>query len=194
MTSRNPPILLLGGSFNPAHAGHLALSQFVLAQLGLDKIWWLVAAQNPLKEKTGMAPFTARLARAQAIAKTDPRITISGIENEIATQYSIDTVLHLQTQHPQQHFIWVMGADNIGQFHRWHRYQEFAQLLPIIIVPRPGETAQNPALGEIEKFRFCGPAAMFAAVQPPAWLWLDGFADPHSSTAIRAEMPQDWWE
>ncbi len=192
------PILLLGGSFNPAHAGHLRLSQYVLQALGIDQIWWLVAAQNPLKPKTGMAPYAARLARAQQIAATDARITVSDFEARHNTLYTIDTIRALQRAQAQDRFIWLMGADNWAGFHEWKDWQELAQIIPLVIIARdpPGSAAAHATIAAqtLAAAEHRGPAVGFAALQPPSWVWLGGFNDPHSASAIRAQIPQNWWE
>ncbi len=78
---------LLGGSFNPAHEGHLHISLLALDYLGLDELWWLVSPQNPLKPAHGMAAFEARLAGARDQAD-DPRIVVSDMERRLGTRYT----------------------------------------------------------------------------------------------------------
>src|SRR5205814_2688501 len=79
---------LLGGSFNPAHGGHLHISRLALQRLGLDEVWWLVSPQNPLKPPAGMAPFADRFAQACEVAAGEHRIRVSGIEAALGSTYT----------------------------------------------------------------------------------------------------------
>src|SRR6187399_1976657 len=101
---------LLGGSFNPAHGGHLHISRLALARLGLDEVWWLVSPQNPLKPASSMAPFAERLDRAERVAAADRRIRVSDIEARLGTTYSADTIEALRRRFPRTRFIWLMGG------------------------------------------------------------------------------------
>ena len=107
---------LLGGSFNPAHDGHLHISRLALARLGLDQVWWLVSPQNPLKPAAGMAPLADRLASARRVAAAERHIQVGDLETGLGTRYSADTIRALKRCYPQTHFIWLMGADNLQQF------------------------------------------------------------------------------
>src|SRR3546814_11499055 len=109
---------LLGGSFNPAHGGHRAISLNAIDALDLDELWWLVSPGNPLKPAKGMAPLPARLASAQRMARRSP-IRATGIEAEFGTRYTVDTLKKLVRRYPNRRFIWIMGADNLAQLPRW---------------------------------------------------------------------------
>jgi nicotinate-nucleotide adenylyltransferase len=187
---------LLGGSFNPAHRGHRHISLAALDALGLDEIWWLVSSGNPLKEKRGMAPLAARLASARRAARRAP-IRASAIERALGTVYTVDTVAILVRRFPKRRFIWLMGADNLAQFHRWRDWRRIAALVPIAVVTRPGydgPARQAPAWGWLR--RFVRPAAMarnWTDWRPPALVLLHLPPDRTSATAIRAANP-DWHE
>ena len=112
---------LLGGSFNPAHEGHLYVSEVALRRLGLDYVWWLVTPQNPLKGRVGLAPLEDRVRQARRIA-TRPRIVVMDIERALGTRYSIDTLKALQRRFPRLNFVWLMGSDNLAIFRRWKRW------------------------------------------------------------------------
>ena len=112
---------LLGGSFNPAHDGHVHISQCALKRLQLDQVWWLVTPQNPLKPSEGMAPFQERLETARSFV-SDPRITVSDFEYRIGSRYTIDALDSLFRNYPGVRFVWLMGADNLLEAHRWHRW------------------------------------------------------------------------
>src|SRR5258708_38348203 len=97
---------LLGGSFNPAHAGHRHISREAMRALGLDEVWWLVSPGNPLKEGAkDMAPFAARFASAESVARR-ARIRVSDFEVAEGTRYTVDTVRKLKRRHPEHRFIW----------------------------------------------------------------------------------------
>lgn len=187
---------LLGGSFNPAHKGHRRLSLAAIARLGLDEIWWLVSPGNPLKAAAGMAPLAARLASAGRMARGAP-IRATAIERELSTLYTVDTLRALVRRYPDHRFIWLMGADNLAQFHRWRDWRGIAALVPIAVATRPGyggAALKAPAWGWLR--RFVRPAAMarnWTEWRPPALVLLSLPPDRTSATAIRAANP-DWHE
>ena len=127
---------LLGGSFNPAHGGHLHVSREALKRLDLDEVWWLVAPQNPLKAVRGMAPFDKRLAGAKRLAR-DPRIRVLDLERRLGTRYTVDTVAALRRLFPKIRFVWLMGADNLAQIRHWQRWTRIFAALPIAVFARP---------------------------------------------------------
>jgi nicotinate-nucleotide adenylyltransferase len=180
---------LLGGSFNPAHAGHMHVSTVALDGLGLDYVWWLVSPQNPLKPAAGMAPFAERLARARAFA-THPRICVSGIETELGTQFSIDTLVALKRRFFSLRFVWLMGSDNLNQFQKWRRWPEIAATVPIAVVIRPESTLAPLHAKVVQRFaRARRPVSKhFADVSPPALVILDGSRNETSATAIRTGL------
>ena len=139
---RLPPVFrgmrigLLGGSFNPPHAAHRALSLLALKRLGLDRVWWLVTPGNPLKDNRRLPPLDKRLAAARALA-AHPAIDVTAVEVALDTRYTYDTVLALRRRFPGVHFVFIMGADNLAQLNRWRRWRELANLVPIAVVDRP---------------------------------------------------------
>ena len=183
---------LLGGSFNPAHRAHRRISLHALGALGLDEVWWLVSPGNVLKPVDGMAPLAARVASAQAMARTAP-IRVSAIEAELGTRYTVDTLARLQRRYPRYRFVWLMGADNLAQFHRWRDWRAIARMMPIAVIARPGYDAgalASPAMAWLGRFRRpkaslkCGaewsaPTLVLLAVDP----------DPRSASALRAADP-----
>jgi len=181
---------LLGGSFNPAHGGHLHISRLALARLGLDEVWWLVSPQNPLKPASGMAPFAERLGRAERVAAADRRIRLSDIEARLGTTYSADTIRALRRRFPRTRFVWLMGGDNLVQFPYWRRWQAIFGTVPIAVFARPGSSQK--ALAGIAAHRFA-PARLpvtaarrLATTEPPAWVFFHTRLDPRSATQIRA--------
>ncbi len=178
---------LLGGSFNPAHAGHIHISEVALKRLGLDYVWWLVAPQNPLKPMQGMAPLSRRLEFAATETVGHPRIVVMDIEHALGTRYTIDTLTKLKRRFCEVNFVWLMGSDNLDQFRRWKRWQDIVETVPIAVVTRPGSIMAmlhaKPAI------RFCRGRTCdyrgLAEGRPPAIAMLDGPRNPLSSTAIR---------
>src|SRR3954447_23571364 len=129
---------LLGGSFNPAHAGHRSISIAALEALGLDEVWWLVSPGNPLKEGAAdMAPFAARLASAMRMAR-GRRIRGSDFEQVEGTRYTIDTVRRLKQRNPQHQFIWLLGSDTLPNFHKWRDWRGLAREVAIAEIRRSG--------------------------------------------------------
>ncbi|MFL6862036.1 MAG: nicotinate-nucleotide adenylyltransferase [Allosphingosinicella sp.] len=185
---------LLGGSFNPAHGGHRRISAAAIAALGLDEVWWLVSPGNPLKDPAGMAPLAARFASAERAARRLP-IRVTAIERDLGSPYTVDTVRALLRLYPRRRFVWIMGADNLVQFHRWREWRAIARLIPIAVVSRPGYGGlahAARAMGWLR--RYVRPAAgsrQWTEWRLPALVLLTLPLDPTSSTALRAAAP-DW--
>ena len=179
---------LLGGSFNPAHDGHLHISAMAIEHLALHELWWLVSPQNPLKPVAGMAPLPSRLATARRTAR-GPRIRVSDVERELGTRYTIDTVRALRARYPELHFVLVIGADNLAQMPAWHAWDELFQELPVAVFDRPSYSQR--ALGGVAALRFAGwrldprfgPQLAYRA--PPAWIFFRTTLNPVSATGLR---------
>ena len=180
---------LLGGSFNPPHAAHRSASLFALRRLGLDRVWWLVTPGNPLKDTGGLAPLAERIAAARKLAD-DPRIVVTGVEAQMRTRYTHDTVRTLTARCRGVRFVWIMGADNLRSFHRWQKWRGIAALVPIAVVDRLGPSLYATAgtAGQaLARFRIRESAARSLPLRrPPAWVFLHGLKSPLSSTALRA--------
>jgi nicotinate-nucleotide adenylyltransferase len=180
---------LLGGSFNPAHKGHLHISREALKRLGLDEIWWLVAPQNPLKPMAGMGKLADRLAQAIAIAGTDRGIRVLDLESRLGTHFTADTIAALQRRNPRTRFVWLMGADNLAQIRHWKDWQTIFARVPIAVFARPSYCRK--ALAELPAQRFSQARVIsgtrrFSEAERPAWVFLPVKLDPHSATAIRS--------
>ena len=182
---------LLGGSFNPPHAGHRALSLFALKRLQLDRVWWLVSPGNPLKDTSALPPLSARLAGARDLA-AHPAIDVTDIEAALGTRYTVDTIAALRRRFPNVRFVWLMGADNLAQFHRWRKWRTIAQQIPIAVVDRPSDSLRalsSPAALALAKYRYdANRAATLADVDAPAWIFLHGMKMPLSSTQLRSAL------
>ena len=179
---------LLGGSFNPAHEAHRALSLFALRRLKLDRVWWLVSPGNPLKDTRALPALDKRLIAARAVAN-HPLIQVTGIEAAINTRYTVDTIACLLRKFPNVHFVWLMGADNLAQFHRWRSWQSIARQVPLAVIDRPADSFRalaSPAAQALAKYRRReSAAASLADFAAPAWLFLHGMKSPLSSTQLR---------
>jgi len=190
------PTGLLGGSFNPAHGGHRAISLNAMDALGLDELWWLVSPGNPLKPKAGMASLPARLASARYMAKRAP-IRATGIEAELGTRYTIDTLKKLVRRYPDRQFIWIMGADNLVQLPQWRDWRGIARLMPIAVIARPGYNDRahaRRAMGWLRRFvRPVDQKLHWTDWRPPALVFLRFSPDVRSATAIRQANPR-WFE
>ena len=185
---RGQRIGLLGGSFNPAHAGHRRVGLEALRRLRLDQLWWLVTPGNPLKDIRALAPLDKRM-RDAAMLAAHPRIAITAIEQELRTRYTADLIGDLRRKAPATRFVWIMGSDNLAQLHRWERWREIAAAMPIAIVNRPGTLAAalaSPAAQALSRYRLDeADANTLADHGPRAWLFLNGPRSAASSTAIR---------
>ena len=179
---------LLGGSFNPAHEGHREISLAGLSRLGLDAVWWLVTPGNPLKDKKDYAPFQERMARARKVS-AHPDIVVSDFEQRQGLQYTVDALERLRLLHPDTAFVWLMGADSLGGFHRWKNWRRIATLVPMAVFNRPGHgdaALAGEAARDLAAFRIdAGKAATLADAEPPAWIYFSDADNPLSSTAIR---------
>ena len=183
--ARGLAIGLFGGSFNPAHEGHLLVAQTAMKRLRLDEVWWIVARGNPLKSDHG--DYADRLASARAMAR-GAGMEVTSIENDLGLTYSIDTVRALRKAAPEARFVWLMGADNLGGFHRWKAWKDIARLLPIAVIARPGARITKASafsrrfaavrLPEAE-------ASRLAQAPAPAWVYIRTRENPISSTALR---------
>jgi nicotinate-nucleotide adenylyltransferase len=180
---------LFGGTFDPPHAAHRAACLLAMRRLGLDRIWWMVTPGNPLKDTRGLATLAARIAAAKTLAH-HPRIDVTGVEADLRTRYTRDTIAALVARCPGVQFVWIMGADNLRSFHRWQKWREIADLVPIAVIDRVGPSLYangSAAAQALSRFRIPEAAARtLPGRPPPAWVFLHGLKSPLSSTALRA--------
>ncbi len=186
---------LLGGSFNPAHGAHRGISLFALRALDLDEVWWLVSPGNPLKAgRDDMAKLSQRYVSAVAQARR-ARIRPTAIEQRLGTRYTVDTLAALSRRYPKQQFIWLMGADNLSQFHLWADWRKIAAIMPIAVIARPrynGDARWSPAAHWLRKFVHpAGQAKHWTKWSSPALVQLRFRPDPTSATQMRRAHP-DW--
>ena len=192
MAMPNMRIGLLGGSFNPAHEGHRHISLVALKRLGLDQVWWLVSPGNPLKDTSKAPDLGARAVAARAIAH-HPRIVVTGFEAARGSAYTIDTLRFLKRRFPSVDFVWLMGADNLAQFHHWRGWEELFGMVPIALLDRPGFRLKARASKAAQRFASAAidesDAGGLAQLAPPAWTMLTLPLSGLSSTALRVGNP-----
>jgi nicotinate-nucleotide adenylyltransferase len=186
---------LLGGSFNPPHRAHRAISRFALTRLQLDRVWWLVTPGNPLKQNGSLQELGARMQAARDVAR-DPRIEVSCLESVIGTRYTIDTINTLRRRFSGVRFVWIMGADNLAQFHHWQDWRRIAAQVPIAVIDRPPQSFRalaSPAAQALSRYRVPENEAGSLAGRPaPAWVFLTGLKLNLSSTGLR--NPDGSWK
>lgn len=179
---------LFGGSFNPPHQGHALVAEIALRALQLDQLWWMVTPGNPLKAGRALAPLGERLERSEQMAE-DPRIKVTAFEAAFNVRYTADTLALARARNPGVDFVWVMGADNLAQFHRWQRWREIATTMPIAVIDRPGSTLSFVSSVMAKTFDYARvdekAASRLARMRSPAWTFIHGPRSSLSSTAIR---------
>ncbi|WP_306144435.1 nicotinate-nucleotide adenylyltransferase [Roseibium sp. MMSF_3412] len=179
---------LFGGSFNPPHSGHRLVAQTVLRRLGLDQVWWFVTPGNPLKDHANLAPLERRLHLTRALAD-HPRMKVTAYETVLGTPYTAKTIVALRAMRPSVRFVWVMGADNLGSFHRWQDWRKIVASVPLAIVDRPGASLSvlsSPMAKAYEKYRLPEEdAGLLPDMKAPVWTFLHTPLDRTSSTDLR---------
>lgn len=179
---------LLGGSFDPAHEGHVHITQEALKRLGLDRVWWLVSPGNPLKLRQP-APMAQRIAQARRVLRDDPRVVVTDLEVKLKTRYTYDTIRKLRALYPNVRFVWLMGADNLVQFHLWGHWRQIMAQLPLAVMARPdaglsalrSRTARETWAGRVKR------NDVLASCQPLAWSFVGMPMNAASSSALRAK-------
>jgi nicotinate-nucleotide adenylyltransferase len=178
---------LLGGSFDPAHEGHVHITREALKRMGLDQVWWLVSPGNPLKARQP-APMADRIARARAVMR-DPRVKITALEERLGTRATYDTITRLKRLYPGVTFVWLMGADNLVQFHRWGRWRDILRSVPVGVLARPGAGVQARLSVAARAFRVnqADRGETLRGRKPPVWAFVNLPMNDASSTEIRAK-------
>ena len=179
---------LFGGSFNPPHAGHALVAEIALRRLALDQLWWMVTPGNPLKSTRELAPLAERLLLSESVAR-DPRIKVTAFEASHNVRYTADTLSLIRSRNPGVDFVWIMGADNLRDFHRWQRWRKIAETFPIAVIDRPGSTLSFLSSVVAKTFDYARvdevDAPRLAHRKAPAWTFIHGPRSSLSSSAIR---------
>lgn len=180
---------LLGGSFDPAHGGHVHITKTALKRFGLDRVWWLVSPGNPLKDN-GPAPMGQRLRHAQSVMD-HPKVCVTDIECRLGTRFTAQTIAALQARYHAVRFVWLMGADNLAQFHRWQDWRGIMDRVPIGVIARPGDRVSARLSKSARIYRSAMIPARAAPVlglgPAPRWCFVNLPMSDQSSTAIRAQ-------
>jgi nicotinate-nucleotide adenylyltransferase len=190
IATKGMTIGLLGGSFDPAHEGHVHITREALKRMGLDQVWWLVTPANPLKARQP-APMSDRFARARALMR-HPRVKITALEATLGTRATADTIDRLKTIYPGVTFVWLMGADNLVQFHRWGRWRDILRAVPVGVLARPGSgvTARLSVAARSFRVHRVERGENLHGRKPPVWAFVNLPMNGASSTEIRARG--DW--
>jgi nicotinate-nucleotide adenylyltransferase len=195
---RGQVVGLYGGSFNPAHKGHVHVAETARKRLGLDRVVWLVSPQNPLKSADATVELGVRMAGVRRLAQglgargngaRGRGMIVSDIERRIGTRYTIDTVRWLKARFPTVRFVWIMGADSLASFHRWRGWADLAREVPIAVVSRPGFSPRGRLSPLARRFashrRPAREGILLARRAVPAWIYLEAPFHAVSSTALR---------
>lgn len=179
---------LLGGSFDPAHAGHAHITREAMKRFGLDHVWWLISPGNPLKTN-GPAPLERRMEHARKVMD-HPRVKLTDLEARLGTRYTAQTLAALITLYPGVRFVWLMGADNLAQLHKWQDWRWIMDTVPIGVLARPGDrisARMSPAARLYGADRIKAyESQTLGQADAPAWSFVNVPMSPHSSSAIRA--------
>ncbi len=188
--TRNRIVGLLGGSFNPAHAGHIHISEYALRKLGIDEVWWLVSPQNPLKPVDGMGDYMERYEFAKNITRKNRHIYVSNIEKLINTQYTYQSLSELKKRYPGTDFIWLMGADNLAGFHLWQHWQSILKMMPVVVFDRSPysfTSISSKTYQRMRRFLLNNKNLAFNR-KIPSLRFIHMQRDPNSSTDIRKKL------
>lgn len=188
---KDAKIGLFGGSFNPPHAGHVLVAELALERLELDQIWWLVTPGNPLKDTRELAPLRERIDLSEQLI-TDKRIHVTAFEASLQVRYTADTLGLVREHNPDVHLVWIMGADNLNNFHHWQEWDEIARTYPIAVINRPGANMAAEDSVMAQQFGIArlpeNAAASLPLCQAPAWVFIHGPQSALSSTQLRRQQ------
>ncbi|WP_421859198.1 nicotinate-nucleotide adenylyltransferase [Oricola sp.] len=179
---------LFGGSFNPPHDGHVLVTELAIKRLRLDQLWWMVTPGNPLKDAADLRPLAERLSLSETIA-VDPKVKVTAFEAAHDVRFTADTLAVIRRYNPSVRFVWIMGADNLRDFHRWQNWRDIALTFPIAVIDRPGSTLSYLSSKMAKTYGYARidetDAPLLPSLPAPAWTFLHGPRSPLSSTAIR---------
>jgi nicotinate-nucleotide adenylyltransferase len=186
MATRGMVVGLLGGSFDPAHAGHVHITREALKRMGLDQVWWLVTPANPLKARQP-APLADRMARARTVMR-HPKVRVTALEATLGTRATADTIDRLKAIYPGVTFVWLMGADNLVQFHRWGRWRDILRAVAVGVLARPGAgvAARTSVAARAFRVHQVDRGETLRGRRPPVWSFVNLPMNDASSTEIRA--------
>ena len=178
---------LLGGSFDPPHEGHVHITKLALKIFNLSKIWWLVCPENPIKNITP-SDVNSRFLASKKIMK-HPSVVITDLERKLKTKYTFQTLIKLKKLYPSTKFVWLMGADNLINFHHWKNWDWIMKNIPVGVLARPEEQIKAGLSRTAIKFgNYRLPkekSIILSNYIPPVWTLSTGPMRNISSTEIR---------
>jgi len=178
---------LLGGSFDPPHEGHVHITKLALKIFNLSKIWWLVCPENPIKSVTP-SDLNSRFFASKKIMK-HPSVVITDLERKFKTKYTFQTLIKLKKLYPSTKFVWLMGADNLINFHHWKNCDWIMKNIPVGVLARPEEQIKAGLSRTAIKFgNYRLPkekSIILSNYIPPVWTLSTGPMRNISSTEIR---------
>lgn len=186
--SRGMRVGLFGGSFDPPHDGHMHVAMTAMKRLGLHRVWWLVSPQNPLKAR-GASRLVQRLDSVRKLADA-PGMVVTDVETRLRSRRTADLLHALDVAGGSARFVWLMGADNLAQIHRWARWREIFDRVPVLVMSRPQDPIRarlSPAARIYARSRRSERSVRnLPLTSAPAWTYLTERLHSHSSTALRA--------
>ncbi len=187
-TARGLRVGIFGGSFNPAHEGHCHIADIAKKSLHLDQVWWLVSPQNPFKTSDEMPALDIRYQNAVRMAARchyAKFMHVSRLESALSARATATTIKTIKRAAPTLHLVWIMGADNMGQFHRWHRVTEITRNAAIAVINRPGYRAAALSSPMAQRLTRMKPHMMARRRSGSEWCFINDRLNSHSATAIR---------
>ncbi len=185
---------LFGGSFNPPHQGHLLVAELAFRRLALQQLWWMVTPGNPLKNVSELPPLATRIKWSEDINE-DRRVKVTAFEASYQVRYTAETLSIIRQRNPGVRFVWIMGADNLANFHKWQDWQSIARTFPIAVIDRPGSTLSYLSSMMAKTFDYArideADGQVLSQLSAPAWTFIHGPRLPHSSSAIRMQKLQN---
>lgn len=178
---------VFGGSFNPPHEGHIKMAEYARDTLGLDEVWLLVSPQNPIKDPHESAPYEDRVAMTRDQAAGHDWLVVTDLEKKLGKNKTFETLNLITELFPDCEFTWIMGADNLKNFHKWYRWQDIMDIMNIAVMARPGEVDEailSPAAIYAAERRSEDPKEM-AGNGEPGWCLIDNPEIDISSTKLR---------
>lgn len=138
------------GSFNPIHTGHLIIANHILNTTEIERIWFIISPQNPLKSEVGLLDEYSRLHLLRLAIEDDKRMKASDIEFHLPKpSYTINTLVYLEEKYPVHGFIIIMGSDSFQNIHNWKNYQTIIKNYSICVYKRPGFEIENKVKADL---------------------------------------------
>ena len=143
---------LLGGSFDPAHKGHLSISKIAIKKLKLKKIYWVITKKNPFKNKTFYS-LDERIEYSKKITRTQKKIKIIYLDNIIKSSRIVDVINYFIKKKKIKNIFFLIGSDNLSQFHRWKSWKKIVKLVNLTVFSRKGYDRKGMKSIVVKKFK-----------------------------------------